>query len=849
MDFAICLDQFSTNFNVSSLSPNGFSIYTDLDYSNPIASGIPYQDLFAPPIGNCPLVVNIPQGATQLLVIDACTTLPTNVAPIFNAGSSANSLITQCCYAILPVPVEQISWCNTSGLEFDIFSSSSIGQIVAGNLTSILGTVTDYTIGWYKDGDYSSPEFISGYGNSFLPYQNLHPLTGNSSVPVLAGDWEGIIHDIAINGITYSSVSGSANGQPIPFESCFDTVVVNPLTCDNGTISPSVSKYSHQINYNSQAIGTTSAPTSLTYTLDSTTKYFAYIFQGYNIWDELEIKFKSGNPAATSNPSLYSQPIYLEKLKIGNDAPGPVNPLPQFSNQLPSYPSTPPPANSVILNNVWPKSYGTNTYFQRTLTLTSLETSSNPSLPDLLEITITPNPSNNNTQWKAGFQCLENFDCTNCVWDNFPNNLPKIWKFRLQKQYGCNKQNLVLYFSSSCDPSSITSDWMGYPYPPGGFIPDPFNSPTSNLISSFTPNQPQQFSIPSNFISLTPSVSCATTLFGTFACGTPSTGQITLNKTPNQIQLTFNLESDYLHYKNALINTFNDASTSQLGTPLTSPIPCSGTNNTDYYRFFQIGIPTQGPNANCGDNTTPVAYNFHFNDYFNIQYVESPSTNTWSITIPQTLMANCYPQNQPCDTCYNTITGFVNNYNTQINNLSFFTFTTNVGSKYADPVRRIVLNRFSTGGTSGSYCFNSPTYSQTYIWYATNTVPFVSSSTGWTNLYSLQTALPCITSSYPNARNASPYGVIYDGGMYGYQVRFPNLTGSFNYSLSTNNFEVYALTNLTNTGSWDFTQNVWTLPCPETSGSKIYSYIGGVATVHTASQFWNGTTPILVIDP
>ena len=34
---------------------------------------------------------------------------------------------------------------------------------------------------------------------------------------------------------------------------------------------------------------------------------------------ELEIKWKSGNPAATSNPTLYSQPIYLEKVRIGLD--------------------------------------------------------------------------------------------------------------------------------------------------------------------------------------------------------------------------------------------------------------------------------------------------------------------------------------------------------------------------------------------------------------------------------------------------------------------------------------------------------------------------------------------------
>ena len=314
MDFAICLDQFSTNFDVNNLSSNGFSIYTDLDYTNPIASGIPYQDLFAPPIGNCPLIVDIPQGATQILVIDACATLPTNVAPIFGAGSSANSLITQCCYAIIPVPAQPISWCDTSGLEFDVFSSSYVGQIVAGNLISTLGTVTDYTIGWYKDGDYSSPEFVSGYGNTFVPYQLTHPLAVNTAPYVTAGDWEGIIHDIAINGTTYSSVSGSANGTPIPFESCFGTIVVAPLQCDNGTFPL---PYTHQKEFTAAGNGATPPVIGVTYQLDSSTNYFAYKFFGYSVYDALEIKFISGDPNNTGNPSLYSQPIYLEKARIG----------------------------------------------------------------------------------------------------------------------------------------------------------------------------------------------------------------------------------------------------------------------------------------------------------------------------------------------------------------------------------------------------------------------------------------------------------------------------------------------------------------------------------------------------
>ena len=837
MDFAICLDQFSTNFNVSSLSLNGFSIYTDLDYTNPIASAIPYQDLFVPPIGNCPLIVDIPQGATQILVIDACTTLPTNVAPIFNAGSSANSLITQCCYAIIPVPVEPISWCDTSGLEFDVFSASFIGQIVAGNLTSILGTVTDYKIGWYLDGDYSAPIFTSGKGTAFTPYQFTHPLTGNSAVPALAGDWEGIIHDIAINGTTYSSVSGSANGTPIPFESCFDTIVVEPLECDNGAYQ-GIAKYSHQINFNSQAAGTTPAPVSLTYALEPTTKYFAYGFNGYSVDDELEIRWKSGNPAATPNPTLYSQPIYLEKIKVGSGVSSAYLPTTSQPN----------------INEFWPKQFtqGNNQDFlKRVLTLTTLPTSSNPSFPDLLEITVTPNTANNNTQWQAGFQCLDEFDCTDCYFDNYPASLPKIAKIELNKIYGCDAQQLILY-PSGCFQNS---DWMGWPY-------NPFTSLTGSLIASWNPSADPLLNVmnpiyfPGNtspqFISLKPNISCFPPASYNTLCGPSSTGTITLNKMQGQIKLTFNLEADYLHYKNALINKFNFLST-LLGTNITSPLPCpAGSTDVSYYRTFFLVVPIQPTStANCGDNTTTFVTRFHINDYFNIQYAESPSTNVWSITIPQTSIVNCYPQNA-CDTCYNTINNFKNSYNTVANDLTTFTFTTTVGAKYFNPFGESYITRTISSSPSGSTCVPPVFLEQYYSKYSVTTVPFIPSSqspTGWVNLSTLSASIPCDLTPYVRPITLPGLQLYYGGAIAGYQVRFPNLTSSFNYSTSTNDFEIYSLVGFGVTGSINQTPNMWPNPCPDPSGSKIYSYIGGVATVHTASYFVGGVAPTLIIDP
>jgi hypothetical protein len=55
-------------------------------------------------------------------------------------------------------------------------------------------------------------------------------------------------------------------------------------------------------------------------------------------------------------------------------------------------------------------------------------------------------------------------------------------------------------------------------------------------------------------------------------------------------------------------------------------------------------------------------------------------------------------------------------------------------------------------------------------------------------------------------------------------------------------------TNLTNTGSLNINLNQYPIPCPDPSGSLIYSYIGGVATVYSASYFVGGS-PTLTIDP
>ena len=843
MSYSICLDQNSPNFNIANLSTNGFAIYTNLDnYLSPIAQNIPFTSIFPPPTGICTYTINLPPGVTQIIVIDQCDPNLDVAAAIFSpTNMNAGELTIECCYAIFDIPQElPPTFCETCPLTFDVFPTTNIGILTAGNLTSTCGPVTDYVIGWYLNGDYSAPLLTSGFGSSFPSYQHLHPLTGNSSVPVLAGNWEGIIHDIKIGGVTYSSVSGSAGGQLIPFESCFDTVVVEPLQCDNGPFQ-GIAKYIHQINFNSQAVGTTSAPVSITYALNTTTKHFAYYFAGYNIADEIEIKWKSGDASVTTNPSLYSQSIYLEKINIGSNV--------STANM---------PNTSLTINNIWPKSLNSlSGQFQRVLTLTNLETSSNPLAPDLLEITITPNPGSNNTQWTAGFTCLDDFICGDCDLENYPDNLPAISQIRLKKLYGCDAQRIELTISGCLG----SGDWMAQGYP--------MTSLNGSLIGASQGAGPLPITWQPNYTALYPISSCAQTNYYSFpqntTCAPSNNNTITLTKSLGLLKMEFNNISDYNHYKtnlilraNQLINTTPIITTNPVVCPGVPPIP----QLLQYYRYLILSVPIQGPNVNCGDNSNIYTHYFHINDYFNVTYTETPASNYWAIDIPQSLMVDCYPPTT-CDSCYghisDNVNGVVAQYNyqvlnsgTNIGNTGSPIFTTNVGAKYVQPYVAYYQTSYcqSPEGT-GSICqWIGGTLNQ-FKWYSTTTLPFIpnpSTPGTWTNLTTLSASLSCSLDPYtPQFASWTNHTVTYKAWTSLHQEKFLNLSSSFNYNFnggqSTNDFELYALTGLGATGS---VSNP--VLCPQNPSDIIYSYIGGVTTIHQPNFFINGA-PTLIIDP
>ena len=507
-----------------------------------------------------------------------------------------------------------------------------------------------------------------------------------------------------------------------------------------------------------------------------------------------------------------------------------------------------------IVNNIWPKSLA-QTENKRVLTLTSLETSSNPLAPDLLEITITPNLGSNNTQWKAGFTCLDDFICGDCDFEDYPDNLPAIKQIRLKKLYGCDAQRIELQISGCLGGG----DWIT--------TGNPLTTLNGSLIGAYKGVPSATSTIYDNYTPLEPIASCG---FGNSGisntCAPPSNNPVTFTKSVGSIKIEFNNISDYNFYKTNLIFRANQL-IGQSPAITTTPVVCTGTppipQLLQYYRYMELRIPIQGPNVNCGDNSYLYRYSFHINDYFNITYTETPASNYWAIDIPQSLMVDCYPPTN-CDACYGAVSGvggLISQYNNAISNsgpnigaTGFPIFTTNVGARYTTAFTGYYMANYiqSLAGT-GSKCGVMGGNTNQFSWYNTVTMPFIpnpSTPGTWTNLTTLSASLPCPLTPYtPIFHPSVPTN---NGGFasvtFYSQYKFLSLSSSFNYNFnggqSTNDFELYSLVGLTApTGS-----NNNPYICAQYPSNLIFSHIGGVSTIVQPNFFINGA-PTVIIDP
>jgi hypothetical protein len=176
-----------TNTGTSQLGPTLF-FYSDTNGFQSSFGSAPTLSLTGE---NCPYIMeNIPDGTTIVRIID-----PT----------------TNCC---LDINLESSDLCNICNLDFDVYETQTVSEIVAGNLIgSCDDNISDYIINWYGPGEGSTNlAFTSGYGTEFqdIGWDWTHPLTGSQSPLVEAGIYTPVIDRVIVNGTAFS-LTGAPN--------------------------------------------------------------------------------------------------------------------------------------------------------------------------------------------------------------------------------------------------------------------------------------------------------------------------------------------------------------------------------------------------------------------------------------------------------------------------------------------------------------------------------------------------------------------------------------------------------------------------------------------------------------
>lgn len=643
-----------------------FNIYSNVDnYTSPFQTNVTYSQLFGP---LCPYVMgNVPDGTTTIRIID---------------------ILSKCCATI---DLLSNDLCTTCDLEFDSYQTNNIGRIVAGDLIgSCDDEITEYKIFWYGPDSTTNVAFTSGYGSSFSPYDLTHPLIGVNSPMVQAGEYIPVIDKVNLNGLNYSQ-TGETGYIQANLE-CFNatTVNVSPFNCNNGTVVSG--DYTHQVNFDGAAAGTTPLTLNSTFELEPTTNYFSWKFKAEGITDSLKITFYG---------SAYSNPVILEYWTIGDQN------------------------NTTNVNLLtFPKSGQTNAFFSKVTSLTSLTRSPG----DYLILEVIPNQNNTQTKWDFYFTCMDSFDCNLCLFD-YLNTPYKIKSTSITGITGSCSSITVRFDVSGCTSNSIfNSDIYKYQSTAlTGIAATQFNTTVYNTtgiiprVANLLDWNETSCNIPYDVYVYPP------------VCSLPNTNTIKFKKEntgpsgQGVIKMEFSSLSDLIYYKSSydMLLPFS-------GTP-------SNPADPNYYRYFVLYIPKNAtPSTNCGDGTTILNYFFH---YSSVVTTGTTVGGAYTLNITMPTISDGLPPFDPCDiNCQSytdNVVSTINQSSTGATNVE--DFTTNTGSKYVRPFGQSRRLSIGVPTVKSATTVDGVYYLNTFL---NSTVPFSGSSSPYTQIPSLS-AVTC----------------------------------------------------------------------------------------------------------
>jgi hypothetical protein len=669
---------FSTSFcltNTGSLPSNAtLSFYSNVDgYTVPFQPTVP---LFSVTGANCPYTLNGVYDNTQTIKVE--------------------SSIGNCCAVVNITPNDPCASCN---LGFDVFSASTIGRIVAGNLTgSCSANITDYVIEWYETSNPNTIVFTSGQGTAFLPYGYSHPLTGVNSYLVAPGIYKPYLRKVRLNGINYSNtvLAGFVQANL----DCFSTVsvTVSPLTCSNGTLIND--DYTHLIEFSGASQGIIPSTIQQVFQLSPDTNYFAWKFWGYDIPDTIKITYYGSNYNNT--------PIILDYWSVGNNNVFTINSLTSFPKVA-------------VTSDIFPD---IGEAFGKVICLTGITRSVN----DYLIIDIIPNQLNNKTNFKLKTKCLISFNCDTCF-DNFYNNSIKIIQNSItSSNLGCNRVNVNLSLSGCSDTQLSTSDLYKYCKINGYVQPRTMSYQSTTNSGQYIINGVLSSGV------TTCTFATRNTPGNTF-CGPSGTTVITFTKDNSgpggigKISMTFSNLSDFNAYYNSYLNTRNSSG----GIPTDPTTP-------QWYQYYVLTTPQPtGPNDPCGDTTNFRTYNIHPSSV--VTTGQTSTTYTMSLTMPKiTDQINFTTCQVNCDTTVNTI---INDISTSSDSASY-SYTNYVSNRIQQPFNLVkFLNIYIENNTE-----LGRNYIVTYSKVLNETIPFSANTNGTFSYISSLSAVTCSFTNY-----------------------------------------------------------------------------------------------------
>jgi hypothetical protein len=637
---------------------------------------------------NCPYIMeNIPDGTTIVRIVD---------------------LTTDC---FVDITLQSGDLCNVCNLNFDVYETQTVSQIVAGNLVgSCDDNISDYIINWYGPGEGSTNlAFTSGYGTEFadIGWDNTHPMTGSSSPLIQAGIYTPVIDRVIVNGAAFSSTG--APGTYVANLNCFDSSVVNvePLRCDNGN---NVGDYSHHYLFNNVSVGFPPESLSASFYLSANTNYLAWKFKGLDVEDRLKMVYYG---------SAYgNNPIAIEDIVLGSNM-----------------------AQTNFNNNTIPKSADTSSFFAKVTCLTAFTISEG----DYITIQITPNPTNYNTKWDFYFKCLETFDCASCL-DNFKNSPYKIVTSSITSTLlSCNRSNIT-YKVSGCNENQLSQSDT-YKYLNSGINTLQYYYNSLSLVNIDIGNLYFSNISCTNSKTATPGANCEPPYS---ICSASSNNTINYQKSivngQGFIRMEFSNYSDLQHYYSSyqsivsLMGIFYD------------------NTQLSYYRWFALKLPLpQTPQEQCGDSTIYNTYAIHCTS---VVTTGGTGPYTMTLTMP-TIVKNI--NFTDCElSCNSSVTSIVNDVNqfslSTSNNINVTTF---VGSRYQQPFycykRTTISNTPLTANTISGQFF-LPKYANETIPYSGSSNTIIPSLSGQTCQFLGNSVT---RTDFPNNVNHSQYVYIY----------------------------------------------------------------------------------------